>query len=533
MPDVTGNAVAGPWWANAVFYQVYPRSFADGNGDGTGDLVGLRSRLEYLRGLGVDALWISPFYRSPMADGGYDVADPCDVDPRFGTLADFDAMLADAHAHGLRVTIDIVPNHFSAEHPWFRAAVAARPGSAERARFVFRRGRGTGGELPPNNWPSVFGGPAWTRLPDGEWYLHLFAREQPDLDWTNPEVADEFERILRFWLERGVDGFRIDVAHGMAKPAELPDIDPEVIAAHEQGVAMPSADDVRWDRDGVHEIHRRFRRVIDAYPGERMAVGEAWVPDADRLARYVRPDELNLTFNFELVEASWGAGPFRAAIERSLDALALVGAPCTWVLANHDVDRSATRYGGGPTGLARARAAALMQLSLPGAAYVYNGDELGLANVELPDSALQDPAWERSGHTDRGRDGERVPMPWSGSRPPFGFTDGSSTWLPMPPQWAEMSVATQDARPGSTLRLYRRALALRASLPDLLGAEFAWLTAAPECLAYRRGQVTVLLNAGAGVVPLPAGEVLLASGSLQGDGLPANTAVWVRPAARY
>jgi alpha-glucosidase len=545
MPDMTASATSSSWWTNAVFYQVYPRSFADGNGDGDGDLIGLRSRLPYLRDLGVDALWVSPFYRSPMADGGYDVRDPCDVDPRFGTLADFDAMLGDAHALGLRVTIDIVPNHLSAEHPWFRAALAAGPGSPERGRFIFRRGRGADGERPPNNWPSVFGGPAWTRLPDGDWYLHLFAAEQPDLDWTNAEVPAEFARILRFWLDRGVDGFRIDVAHGLAKEPGLPDIDLTVVAAREQGVVMPSSEDVRWDRDGVHEFHRGFRRVLDSYSGDRMAVGEAWVPDSERLARYVRPDELNLAFNFELVEARWGAESFRSAIERSMDALALVHAPCTWVLANHDVDRAASRYGGGATGLSRARAAALMQLSLPGAVYVYNGDELGLANVDLPDAALQDPSWERSGYTDRGRDGERVPMPWSGRRPPFGFTTGFRTWLPMPRSWAPVTVEAQDADPGSTLRLYRRALELRASLADFGGTAFAWLAADADCLGYRRGEIIVLLNCGAGPVRLPAGEVLLASGPLAsgplasgplasgplvGGHLPPDTAAWIRSA---
>ena len=404
-----------PWWASAVFYQVYPRSFADGNGDGDGDLIGLRERLDHLVDLGVDAIWLSPFYTSPMADNGYDVADPCDVDPMFGTLADFDALLEAAHARGIRVTVDSVPNHFSDQHVWFQQALAAGPGSPERARFIFRPGKGAHGELPPNNWPSAFGGPAWTRVPDGEWYLHLFAPEQPDVDWTNPEVAAEFERIWRFWLDRGVDGFRIDVAHGMAKPAGLPDMDLATLAAHEQREShMPMRDDIRWDHDDVHEVHRLLRRTLDSYDGDRMAVGEVWVEDDERLARYVRPDELNLAFNFELVVAPWGAESFRKAIESSLTSMSEVGAPCTWVLGNHDVDRPATRYGGGAAGVARARAALLVQLSLPGAAYIYNGEELGLQNVELPDEALLDPTWERSGRTDRGRDGERVPLPWSG-----------------------------------------------------------------------------------------------------------------------
>jgi alpha-glucosidase len=538
---VTQSAYSQPWWATAVFYQVYPRSFADGNGDGTGDLIGVCQRLDHLTRLGIDAIWLSPFYRSPMADGGYDVADPCDVDPIFGTLADFDALLAEAHARGIRVTIDVVPNHFSEEHPWFRAAIAAGPGRPERARFIFRPGRGPDGAEPPNNWPSVFGGPAWTRMPattpdgrpDGEWYLHLFAPEQPDLNWDNPEVPAEFERVLRFWLDRGVDGFRIDVAHSMAKPEGLPDVDPAAIKPAGDHLTVPVGDDVRWDREGVHEIHRMFRRVLDSYPGERMAVGEAWVPSPERLARYVRPDELNLAFNFELLEAPWGAASYRAAITRSMDALAQVGAPCTWVLSNHDVDRAATRFGSGgigvERGVARARAAALVQFSLPGAVYVYNGDELGLANVELPDWALQDPSWERSGHTERGRDGERVPLPWEGDEPPFGFTTGQSSWLPMPPEWKSVTVAAQEDDPDSTLHLYRRALALRHSDSDLLTGPFGWVDDVDDdVLAYRRGSIHVVVNTGDEAVRLPPGEVLLASAPVSEGSLPADAAVWVR-----
>jgi alpha-glucosidase len=516
-----------PWWASAVFYQIYPRSFADGNGDGTGDLIGIRQHLDHLVELGVDAIWLSPFYRSPMADGGYDVADPCDVDPLFGTLADFDALLADAHQRGLKVTVDIVPNHFSDQHAWFQAALAAGPGSPERARFIFRDGRGPHGEQPPNNWPSMFGGSAWTRLPDGQWYMHLFAAEQPDLDWTNPEVPAEFERILRFWLDRGVDGFRIDVAHGIAKEPGLPDIDLSIIAPRDRGAHMPHRADLRWDRDTVHDHHAEFRRILDSYPGERMAIGEAWVPDSVRLARYVAPGGLNLTFNFELVIAEWGAVEFRSAIERSLAAMAAVGAPCTWVLANHDVDRTVTRYGGGARGLARARAAALVQLSLPGAAYVYNGDELGLANVELPDEALQDPTWERTGHRVRGRDGERVPMPWSGAAPPYGFGTNADTWLPMPAGWAAATVEAEEADPSSTLQLYRTTLALRRKLAGLQNSDLEWLDAPRGCLGYRRGDVSVWVNAGAAAVHLPAGELVHASARV-GTELPPDVCVWLR-----
>jgi alpha-glucosidase len=374
----------------------------------------------------------------------------------------------------------------------------------------------------------MFGGPAWSRVPDGQWYMHIFAPQQPDLDWTNPQVLAEFERIMRFWLDRGVDGFRIDVAHGIAKEPGLPDIDPDALPdPDDESANMPGRKDLRFDRDGVHQYHRAFRRVLDSYPGDRMAVGEAWVADASRLAQYVAPDELNLTFNFELVEAPWGATEFHAAIDRSLQAMADVGAPCTWVLANHDVNRTATRYGGGPRGVARARAAALVQLSLPGAAFVYNGDELGLENVELPDEALQDPRWKNSGHTVRGRDGERVPLPWRGSTPPFGFSTAARTWLPMPPGWAALTVEAQEGEPSSTLQLYRTTLALRRKLPDLQGRELEWLDAPADCLAYRRGELSVWLNAGEVAVPLPSGELVHASAPV-GAQLPPDTAVWLR-----
>ncbi|WP_408650966.1 glycoside hydrolase family 13 protein [Jatrophihabitans sp.] len=507
-----------------MLYQVYPRSFADGNGDGMGDLIGVRNRLDHLRQLGIDGIWLSPFYTSPMADGGYDVADPTDVDPMFGTLADFDALVAEAHARDIKVTVDIVPNHLSEQHPWFQQALAAGPGSPERARFLFRDGKGPDGSEPPNNWPSIFGGPAWQRVPDGQWYLHIFAPEQPDLNWENPEVSAEFERILRFWMDRGVDGFRVDVAHSMAKPAGLPDMD----LTNYTGPHTQLDPDLRFDQDGVHEHLRMFRRVMDSYP-HRMAVGEAWVPDDERLALYVRPDELHLTFNFRLVEAPWSGEDLTEAIDGSLKAMSEVGAPCTWVLSNHDVVRHVTRYGGGALGQARGRAAVLLTLSLPGAAYIYNGDELGLENVELPDEVLQDPTWERSGHTQRGRDGERVPMPWAGDEPPFGFSTSPGTWLPMPAGWRSFTVEAESKDPESTLWLYRRALRLRRELNELHGSSFAWLKAPEGCLAYRRGpNLVVALNAGDVPVELPPGEVLLSSSVIEGAKLPANTAVWLR-----
>ncbi len=521
---------AAEWWRDAVFYQIYPRSFADGNGDGVGDLAGIRSRLPYLAELGVDALWVSPFYRSPMADHGYDVADPRDVDPVFGDLAEFDQLVAEAHALNLKITIDLVPNHTSDLHEWFQEALVAAPGSAERARYIFRPGKGPNGDEPPNNWPSVFGGPAWHRVtePDGtpgEWYLHLFAPEQPDLNWDNLEVQADLERTLRFWLDRGADGFRIDVAHGMAKPHGLPDMDhPDLFNPNNPGGDEPQP---RFDNDGVHEVHRMVRRVLDEYPGT-MAVGEIWVPDAERLRLYVRADELHLAFNFELVKARWRVDELRAAIEYSNEVLAGTPAPACWVLSNHDVIRHVSRYGEGLVGTRRARAAAMLLLALPGVAYVYNGDELGLPNVEPPDETLQDPVWERSGRTVRGRDACRIPMPWTAGEPPYGFSpDGVPTWLPMPPGWSPLAVEAQENDPESMLALYRTAIALRRKEAGFAG-ELSWLDAPEGCLAFRReGGLVCLLNLTNRPVPLPAGELLLTSVPLVDGHLPGDAAAWL------
>lgn len=518
---------AEPWWTNAVFYQIYPRSFSDSNGDGVGDLGGVRERLGYLELLGVDALWLSPVMRSPMADHGYDVSDPRDIDPLFGDLDVMTALVEEAHARKIKVTMDLVPNHTSSEHPWFRAALAASPGSPERARYLFRDGRGPDGAEPPNNWPSIFGGPAWTRVTEadgspGQWYLHIFAREQPDLNWDNPEVAEDLAKTLRFWLDRGVDGFRIDVAHGMAKPEGLPDHDWDT-----NRLMRNDDDDPRFNNPGVHEIHRGLRTVMDEYPGT-VAVGEIWVRDNERFGQYIRPDELHLGFNFRLAEAEFGAEPVRAAIENSMAAVAGVGGTPTWTLSNHDVEREVTRYGGGRVGTDRARAMALVELALPGATFVYNGAELGLPNVDLPDAALQDPVWERSGHTERGRDGCRVPLPWEGGAPPFGFTSGASPWLPMPPEWAPLTVEAQLEDLGSMLTLYRTALDLRATRPEFSGAEIDWYGSPPSCLAFRRrGGLICALNASDAPIPMPPGEVLLASVPLTAGELPPNAAVWL------
>ena len=549
--------MAEPWWRSAVIYQIYLRSFADGNGDGIGDLAGVRARLPYLRELGVDALWITPWYPSPMADGGYDVADFRDIDPVFGTLAEAEQLIDEAHRHGLRVIPDIVPNHTSDRHVWFQAALAAGPGSSERARFFFRPGRGVGGDEPPNNWPSRFGGPAWTRVagPDGapgEWYLHLYTPEQPDLNWAHPEVRAEFESVLRFWFDRGIDGFRIDVAHGLAKDPDLPDFAGGLDSISDGGHPYR-------DRDEVQEIYQRWREIADSYPGERTFVAEAWVPP-HRMANYVRPGRLHTSFNFTFLRAPWVAEQLREVIDATLTHLGAAGAPATWVLSNHDVPRHPSRYGRAPQhwvtgarfrlddpldatlGDRRARAAALLLLALPGGAYVYQGDELGLTEVEdLPEHLLADPIWVRSGHTDRGRDGCRVPIPWSGDRPPFGFgpPGGADPWLPQPAAWAGRTAADQAGEPGSMLELYRAALRIRRAQPALGDGGFAWLSDRADVLDFRREPgFRCIVNLAADPVVLPdTGRVLLSSGELAEGRLPSDTAVWLagegRPTADH
>jgi alpha-glucosidase len=548
--DATG-ARGVPWWRGAVTYQLYIRSFADGNGDGLGDLAGIRERLPYLAGLGADAIWVNPWYPSPQADGGYDVADYRDIYPPFGTLDEALALIEEAHRLGLRVLLDIVPNHTSDEHPWFVAALAAAPGSPERARYIFRPGRGDDGSLPPNDWRAVFGGPAWERVtePDGspgEWYLHLFDPKQPDLDWSNPQVREEFLDILRFWFDRGADGFRIDVAHGLVKQQGMPDL-----GTDEEHVLTPPdrADHPHWDRPGVHDIYREWRALADSYDPPRVFVAEAWVSSPERLAAYLRPDELHTAFDFDFLRSPWSAADLRRAAVRSLEAHDSVGAPVMWTLSNHDITRHVSRLGraskdrrvevfrtpSGPVdvelGRRRARALLLLELALPGGVYLYQGEELGLEEVEdLPDELLQDPTWERSGHTERGRDGCRVPLPWTSSGPSLGFGSGPG-WLPQPATWSQLSVEAQEGDPDSMLTLYRAALRLRRSSPALgagSGADVRWLDLGDDVVAFTRDPgFTFVLNLGAEPVEPPPGEVLVASGRLPDRRLPTDTAAWL------
>lgn len=464
------------WWPNSAIYQVYPRSFQDSNGDGEGDLRGVLNRISYLKSIGVDAIWLSPFYKSPNKDGGYDVADPRDVDPRFGNLSDAKVLIDAAHEVGLQIIVDIVPNHFSTEHQWFKEALVAPKGSTQRARFHFYDGRGAEGEIPPNNWNSIFGGPAWSRITEpngklGQWYLHLFDSTQADLNWENQEVRRDFEETLRFWLKLGVDGFRIDVAHGLAKDTILKDHrDPEGLtrALRLDVTDMPDSERAEllsdvpfFDREGVHEIYREWRKIFDSYPGERISVAEAWVHPSSRAARYVRHDELHQIFNFDFLVAPWNAKTLIPAIKRTLLEVGSVGAPPTWVLSNHDSPRLVTRLGGGEVGEWRARAFALLTHALPGGIYIFQGEELGLSDGEIADEFREDPIFFRTQGRDKGRDGARIPIPWDSSNQ-FGFTDGKP-WLPIPESWSSKSVAYQEEDKNSSLNFYRESLRVRSN----------------------------------------------------------------------
>jgi len=544
-PTETGSE----WWRTAVIYQIYPRSFSDSSGDGIGDLPGITAHLDDLEKLGVDAIWLSPFQRSPQKDAGYDVADYCDVDPLFGTLSDFDRMLAEAHARSIRIIVDLVPNHSSDQHVWFQDALAAGPGSPERARYMFRDGRGEHGELPPNNWDSVFGGPAWTRVTEaggapGQWYLHLFDTSQPDFDWSNEEVREEFRTVLRFWLDRGVDGFRVDVAHGLVKEAGLPDYTPSPEGGSMGG---DEANVPYWGQPGVHEIYRDWHEVLAQYDGDRALCAEAWLPTIEKTALWVRPDEMHQAFNFVFLETHWNAADLRSVIDESLRAYGAVGAPSTWVLSNHDVVRHASRLGlpadipqgagigpntvGKPDpalGLRRARAASALMLALPGSAYIYQGEELGLPEaIDLPDDARQDPTWFRTDGEKYGRDGCRVPLPWTSDGPAFGFSNTGASWLPQPAEWATLARDAQQGDSASTLSLYETMLAERRAR-GLGAGTLAWVDGAgPDVLSFRNGDLHVLTNIGSAPVELPAGTVVVASEPLEGRMLPPDTTVWL------
>lgn len=503
-----------PWWENAVFYQIYPRSFFDSNGDGEGDLPGITSHLDYVRDLGVDAIWLSPFYESPNKDGGYDVSDPRSVDPRHGTLADAAALIARAHELKLRVIVDVIPNHFSSEHAWFKAALKSPKGSIERSRFHFYDTKDPA--TPPNNWISLFGGSAWTQVADGQWYLHLFDSSQPDLNWANTEVREDFEKTLRFWLDLGVDGFRIDVAHGLIKEEILKNHpDPQGLSdalrldvemdAEKRGTLLSTVP--FFDRDGVHEIYRQWRILLDSYHRDAMAVAEAWVHPPVRATRYVRSDELQQVFNFDLLVAPFDDQVLFDCIDGTLKIIGGVGASPTWALSNHDTPRLVSRIGE-----RAARAMALFTFGLPGSCYVFQGQELALPDAELANSDRQDPAFFRTHGVQKGRDGARVPLPWSGKESPFGFTSGKP-WLPIPSQWIDLTVEAESGDPSSSLEMYRVAMALRK---NVLGAQndFRW-TRTPDgsgLISYMRRNVEIFLNTSDSPCTFSAqGELLISS----------------------
>lgn len=525
-----------------MVYQVYLRSFADGDNDGTGDIAGLRARLPYLVSLGVDAVWVNPWYASPLNDGGYDVADYRSIHPLFGTLAEAKQLIAEANQLGIRFLVDLVPNHTSSEHVWFKGALSSGPGSAARGRYHFLPGKGSEGQLPPNDWQSAFGGPAWTRVPDGEWYLHMFDATQADLNWENPEVRAEFIEILRFWMDLGVSGFRVDVAHALVKEPGYPD---SGLPAPRPLEATTESDHPLFDRPGLHEIIGEWRSVLDEYPGSVM-IAEAWVPDWSRLSKFARPGEYNQLFDFSFLLSPWEPESLKRTVRESIAAMAGVGGVPSWVLSNHDVIRHATRYGlpqdldarrwlldgdrsvlDRDLGLRRARAAALLMLALPGSVYLYQGEELGLHEVpDLPESLLDDPVWERSGHTEKGRDGCRVPIPWGREGPSFGFCDGGS-WLPQPDTWGDLSVEKQLGEPESTLELYRALLRIRSQL--LVGdEELEWLDMGSDVLAFARGNgVVCIVNFGPEDVLIHHGTILVSSEKMRDGLLPQDSAVWL------
>ena len=536
--------LAGPadWWRTAVVYQVYPRSFADANGDGIGDLQGIISRADYLKKLGVDAVWMSPFYPSELADGGYDVADYRDVDPRIGTLEEFDQLIDEFHDRSIRVIVDIVPNHTSDQHPWFQEALASEPGSPARNRYIFRDGRGDNGELPPSDLASHFSPLAWTRVPDGQWYMHLFAKEQPDLNWDLPEIREDFLKTLRFWSDRGVDGFRVDVAHALVK-----NLDPlPSRSGYTVDLIPEDGTDPLFDRDDLQEIYREWRAVFNEYDPPRIAVAESWVPHSRKFL-YASPDSLGQVFNFDLVASEWGAADYKKVVDQNVEFERESGSSSTWVLSNHDIIRHATRLAfprgldqsawyeakrfnpdvDVKLGLRRALAGTLHILGLPGSTYIYQGEELGLPEVlDIPDEDMQDPTWERYGHKSKSRDGCRVPIPWTRNGSSFGFgTNGSH--LPQPQWFGDYSVEAQEGVEGSTLELYRDAIALRNTL--LGDNSFRWIHTDESVLHYgRNDRWQVITNFGDEPVAMPAGEVLICSATHDGAMLPGNATAWLR-----
>jgi alpha-glucosidase len=547
----TDGQASADWWRQALVYQVYPRSFADANGDGIGDFRGILSRVDHLADLHVDAVWFSPFYPSALADGGYDVDDYRDVAPELGTLDEFDAVVSALHGRGIRVIVDIVPNHSSDRHPAFIEALSSPRGSAARERYLFRDGR-EGGALPPNDWQSFFGGPAWTRVADGQWYLHLFTSQQPDWNWGNADVREDFLQTLRFWGDRGVDGFRVDVAMCLSKDLSEPYPSWDDVRANlplpgglGQSSRFPDGEHPILDRDELSEIYESWRAVFDSYDPPLFAVGETWVEN-HRRARYASSTTLGQAFNFEFLWSPWDATSFRRIVEENLELAAEAESTSTWVLSNHDIIRHPTRYAESAVpaeirinaaiplspaaraqGLRRGTAATMLALALPGSAYLYQGEELGLHEVvDIPPASAQDPQARTVDGYYATRDGSRVPLPWISESPFFGFSE-SSSHLPQPAWFADSSADRQASDPSSTLSLYRRATELRRTLR--CEESLTWLELGPEVVAFERpnGWISVT-NFGGQTVALPPGRLLLANVPVPDGTLPPDGSAWLQ-----
>lgn len=554
------------WWQNAVVYQLYPRSFADSNGDGIGDIEGIRRHLDHLRDLGVEAIWLTPCFPSPQRDHGYDVADYFDIEPAYGSLDDFDRLIAAASERGIRIMLDVVPNHCSSEHAWFKAAASATPGSPERARYYFRDGKGPNGDEPPNNWRAIFGGSAWTRITEadgkpGQWYLHSFTPWQPDFNWYNPDVVDYFDRMLTFWFDRGVEGFRVDAVPVLGKHPDLPDL-PRLPTGLTDAQAWGYNIYAHFYETG-HEVWKHWRTLIDEYehthPGRHVVTISESYGKPENILQYLKGDEFHQTFGFDLMLITWLAKPVRKAIADSLDMLTSVGGVPAWTLNNHDTQRIVTRLGrlnandpkawtgnnlvyvDAPIdldlGRRRARAAIALAAALPGALYLFQGEELGLEEyLDLPDEAREDPVFFGTNGQEIGRDGCRVPLPWTTEvSTNFGFSPAPvEPWLPQPKDWAQFSVEAEAGDPDSMLSFYRRLLATR---PQLSG-DLRWVEMEhPDCLAFERGGALVVLDVGAEAVDLPgelvSGRSLMFASQPEATAqrLPSDTCVWLTPAS--
>jgi alpha-glucosidase len=533
------------WWHQAVLYEVFLRSFADANDDGVGDIAGLISRLPYIKDLGVDAIWISPWYVSPMLDSGYDVSNYFDIDPLFGSLEDVKNLIDASHELGLRVVLDMVANHCSSQHPWFQAALASPEGSKERDWFYFKDGKGGSGEEPPNDWKTIFGGSAWTRTQNldgtpGQWYFHLFDSSQPDLNWKNEEVLKRFDDILRFWFDRGVDGLRLDAVSGIGKDDDYRDVGfaPDDLYRPDIWGPVPF-----FDAEGVHDVLRRWRHLAQEYPTEKFLVGEVVVRDVDRLARYMRRDEIQSTLSFDLCKIVWNADAFRRMIN-TLQSACLEGRSwITWTLASHDEKRTVSRYSQDgpaegvladvtPIGHERARAAYMLALALPGSACIYQGEELGLWEVtDIPKDRLRDPIYFRTGKQELGRDGCRVPLPWGTKGPSLGFSTSHESWLPQPKGWAKVSVAAQLDDATSTLNFFRSLLAFRSTIFDNDEWAITWEPSPTGVLVLRRGSDFVcVVNFSGEPFRIGEHEEVLVSSSPLTDGrvVVVNNGAWLR-----